>query len=63
MLSKRNNHLVYLALGLATVAAILSTERPGDPYQQVRFLLLTAAPEATAIAGAIAQNTETFVAP
>jgi hypothetical protein len=63
MLRQRNNRLFYFALTLAIAAAILSAEHPGDPYQQVRFLLLTAGPEATVIAGAIAENAETFVSP
>jgi hypothetical protein len=63
MLRKPNGRLFYLALTLAVAAAILSTERAGDPYQQARFLLLTAGPEATVIAGAIAENAETFVSP
>ena len=63
MLSKRNNRLVYLALTLATAAAILSTEHAGDPYQQARLLLLTVGPQATVIAGMIEENSETFVSP
>lgn len=63
MLKQRNGRLVYLALTLAIATAILSAEHPGEPYQQARFLLLTAGPEATAIASAIEQNAETVVSP
>jgi hypothetical protein len=63
MFRKRNNRLVYFALTLAVATAILSAEHPGDPYQQARFLLLTVGPEATVIAGAIAENAETVVSP
>ena len=63
MLRQRNGRLVYLALTLAVAATIVSAEHPGDPYQQVRLLLLTVGPQATVIAGAIAENAETFVSP
>jgi hypothetical protein len=63
MLKKRSSRLVYFVLTLAIVAAILSAEHPGDPYQQARLLMLTAGPEATVIASAIAQNAETVVSP
>ncbi len=63
MLRKPSGRLLCLALTLAVAAAILSTERPGDPYRQARFLLLTVGPESTFIAGAIGENAETFVSP
>jgi len=47
-----------VALMLAIAAAILSAENAGDPYRQVRFLLLTTAAEATYIAGAISENVD-----
>ena len=63
MLKKRSGGLVYFVLTLAIVAAILSAEHPGDPYQQARLLLLTVGPEATVIAIAMEQNAETVVSP
>jgi hypothetical protein len=63
MLRQRNGRLVYLALALAAATAILSAERPGDPYRQARLLLLTVGPEATVIAVAMATNAEAFVSP
>jgi hypothetical protein len=63
MLKRRTGHHVYFALVLAAATAILSAERPGDPYRQALVLMLTVGPEATVIANAMAENAETFVSP
>lgn len=54
----------YIALVLAATAAIMSAPgRTADAHQILQFLVSSAAPEATVIAGAIGDDTRTFVAP
>jgi hypothetical protein len=50
---------VYVALVLATLAAIISVTHPAVPRDPARFLLLTCAPEAAAAAGAIGEDADT----
>ncbi|HEY1935248.1 MAG TPA: hypothetical protein VGG99_24855 [Acetobacteraceae bacterium] len=47
---------IYIALALATFAAIMSAEKPAAPRGLTDFLLLTSAPEAAAAAGAIGED-------
>lgn len=63
MLTQRTNCHVYIALILAIATAILSAEPLGGAYRQVSSLLTTDGPEASAIAGAIAEHPETIVPP
>jgi hypothetical protein len=58
MPTQRTDCRFYVVLVLATVAAIASAERAGDPYRQAHSLLLTTAAGATALADAIAENVD-----
>jgi hypothetical protein len=41
----RNRRSVYIALALASLAAIMSVMHPAISFVRVRFLLLTSAPD------------------
>jgi len=56
MIQQQTVNGIYIALALATFAAIMSVESPTAPRGLAHFLLLTSAPEAAATAGAIGED-------
>jgi hypothetical protein len=55
MIQQRTGGQVYIALALATMAAIMSAAHPATPLETARFLLMANAPEAAMAAGAIGE--------
>jgi hypothetical protein len=56
MIQQQTGNRIYIALALATLAAIMSVEKPAAPRGLAHFLLLTSAPEAALAAGAIGED-------
>lgn len=56
MIQQQTVNGIYIALALATLAAIMSVEKPAAPCELAHFLLLTSAPETAAAAGAIGED-------
>jgi hypothetical protein len=54
---------IYIALALATLAAILSGAPPAAPSDPARFLLLTSAADAAMAAGAIGEDPDAVTPP
>jgi hypothetical protein len=54
---------VYIALALATLAAILSVAPPTAQSESVRFLLQTSAADAAMAAGAIGEDPDAVAPP
>ncbi len=63
MIQQRTSGQVYIALALATMAAIMSIVPPSVPFEPARFLWLTSAPEAAMAAGAIGQDPDAITPP
>jgi hypothetical protein len=64
MPSIARNCSTYIALTLAAATAVISTPGQAEAtYQKLQWLLLMAAPEAAAVAGAIGERSDTFVSP
>ena len=60
---KVQGRAVWLALGLAVVAAVVSDPRRGAAYQEISSMLVTIEPMADELAGALADAPQLAVAP
>jgi hypothetical protein len=56
MIRQQTVNSIYIALTLATFAAIMSVEKPATSRGLAHLLLLTSAPEAAAAAGTIGED-------
>ena len=63
MIQQRTGGQVYIALALATMAAVMSIVPPSVPFEPARFLLLANAAEATMAAGAIGEDPDAITPP